>query len=326
MITMSTVGYGDYAPATTLGRIFAVGYILLGVWVLTACAGRLVTDAFALCQSLFVAALRHLVGPLERRVERHGERAHILAEHGVAPVLPRRWHFFLEALGFHITFGIALVFFASAYAFTFFNSMAYGEALWLAFVTASTVGYGDVPITAHGQSWAIVHTFVSVSFLASCYELVTLAQAEWRLRVQRDELMRAQLSEELIEKLDPKGTGLDKAHFVARMLMLMGAELCGQSLDFATDIAPLLRRFEVLDQDHSGVLTRDDLTFMVAEAKKAQHEQVAAEARTRAKPPPSRGRTAMRTAPLNRMYGLGHVADCSPRLIASASQSGAPKC
>ena len=60
-------------------------------------------------------------------------------------------------------FGCALVFFLSAYAFAYFNSISYPDALWLAFITASTVGYGDIPISDRGQIWAVVHTFVSVS-------------------------------------------------------------------------------------------------------------------------------------------------------------------
>src|SRR5688500_14269636 len=42
VITLATVGYGDFAPHTSLGKIFTMVYLLLGIGVIVAFADRLV--------------------------------------------------------------------------------------------------------------------------------------------------------------------------------------------------------------------------------------------------------------------------------------------
>jgi voltage-gated potassium channel Kch len=39
--TLTTVGYGDYSPETTAGKLFTVVYVLVGVGLLLAFLGRL---------------------------------------------------------------------------------------------------------------------------------------------------------------------------------------------------------------------------------------------------------------------------------------------
>jgi hypothetical protein len=42
VITLATVGYGDFAPHTALGKIFTILYVLLGIGVIVAFADKLV--------------------------------------------------------------------------------------------------------------------------------------------------------------------------------------------------------------------------------------------------------------------------------------------
>jgi hypothetical protein len=51
VMTLATVGYGDLAPVTTLGRLFTIGYVLVGL-------GIFVATATAVAQTV-LASSRH---------------------------------------------------------------------------------------------------------------------------------------------------------------------------------------------------------------------------------------------------------------------------
>ena len=45
MITLTTVGYGDFSPVTGIGRAFTIAYVLLGLGVIVAVATHIATHA-----------------------------------------------------------------------------------------------------------------------------------------------------------------------------------------------------------------------------------------------------------------------------------------
>jgi voltage-gated potassium channel len=51
-ITLTTVGYGDLTPHTDLGKLFTVGYVIIGI-------GIIATFARLVLQSAFARRLRH---------------------------------------------------------------------------------------------------------------------------------------------------------------------------------------------------------------------------------------------------------------------------
>lgn len=60
VITLTTVGYGDLAPATTAGKLFTMFYVLVGVGLLVAFVSEV--------------ARRTMDAHAERRSEQHGNR------------------------------------------------------------------------------------------------------------------------------------------------------------------------------------------------------------------------------------------------------------
>jgi voltage-gated potassium channel Kch len=45
VITLTTVGYGDFSPVTFVGRLFTIFYVLVGVGIIVALVGRIATNA-----------------------------------------------------------------------------------------------------------------------------------------------------------------------------------------------------------------------------------------------------------------------------------------
>lgn len=139
-------------------------------------------------------------------------------------------------------------------------------------MTTTTVGYGDVPMTTPAMKvFASVHIILSVSWLAGLLNVVGRLKEQRDLERHAAKMITSQLDDGLIGKLDVDGGNtVDQMEFVVGMLSLMGAQLCGEPLDYKLHAAPLIRRFEALDADHSGSLDTHDLEFMLAQTKKAQ--------------------------------------------------------
>src|SRR5262249_10594417 len=49
VVTLATVGYGDFAPHTPAGKIFTMFYLMLGIGVIVAFADRLVRGRTSSC-------------------------------------------------------------------------------------------------------------------------------------------------------------------------------------------------------------------------------------------------------------------------------------
>ena len=47
VMTLTTVGFGDFAPKTDIGKLFTVGYVIFGVGIIAALANNLLKTAAA---------------------------------------------------------------------------------------------------------------------------------------------------------------------------------------------------------------------------------------------------------------------------------------
>ena len=73
VITLATVGYGDFSPHTPLGKIFTMVYVILGLGLLVATATRLADALLTVRREAHAARQRRLEERQRAKDERHPE-------------------------------------------------------------------------------------------------------------------------------------------------------------------------------------------------------------------------------------------------------------
>jgi hypothetical protein len=185
------------------------------------------------------------------------------------------WNYYLQSLAPLFVIGLVLNIFLAAYIFTRVESgLSYADALWHCWITAWTVGYGDISLASNGAKlWASFHIILSVSWLTNGLQKWRKTYLNRKHILQRAKTRQMQLSDELIDALDRTGDGhVTELDFVVEMIIALGAEVCGEKLDFKSHVQPLMNRFAVLDEHKRGYLTKEDVTFMLTSAR-AQAEE-----------------------------------------------------
>merc|ERR1712157_389361 len=80
-------------------------------------------------------------------------------------------------------------------------------------------------------------------------------RVEMSMERQKRELLSRSLSLDMLADMDQNGDGVDKCEFVCAMLVQL-------NMVSQDDLIPLLSKFEELDADGSGLLTKKDLEIM----------------------------------------------------------------
>lgn len=264
LVTISTVGYGDYAPSSDGSRWFTVIYALIGISMTFSLLGSVVDELMLGLQHVFIAGLSRAMQAYQ--VTRAGKGSQAAAKE-TAPIteIEPAWQFYMRGVAFYTVFGLALSLFISAAILVSVEpDLAYGHALWHCYITLLTVGYGDIGLTTDSaRLFAAFHITFSVSWLSGLLGVVVRLKEERATDEKAAKLTSMQLSPTLIETLDPTGDGVSEAEFVFGMLGLMGADLCNVPLNFKQHAEPLIHRFRQLDADNSGHLNQEDLQFML---------------------------------------------------------------
>jgi hypothetical protein len=264
LVTISTVGYGDYSPSSDGSRWFTVIYALIGISITFSLLGSVVDELMLGLQRVVIASLSRAMQACH--VTRAGKGSQAAAEETApATEIEPAWHFYMRGVAFYTVFGLGLSLFISAAILVSVEpELAYGHALWHCYITLLTVGYGDIGLTTDSALlFAAFHITFSVSWLSGLLGVVVRLKEERATDLKAARLTSMQLSPTLIDTLDPTGDGVSETEFVFGMLGLMGADLCNVPLNFKQHAEPLVQRFRQLDADNSGVLNHEDLQFML---------------------------------------------------------------
>ena len=237
-VSMSTVGYGDLSCSTNLSRAFTGLWIIIGVLV--------VFVEIVSCFSGFIAALNATTSRIVDWVLMRESTLKVDFTSSEAPPPASLVYFYFNNLWvpllWYLLFqlGIALLIMWSD------SWMDGWDILWYCFVTATTVGYGDVNVTTQQSRFlATFHVLLSVIWLAALFGHVQGLNVVRRQQIAHHQMLQRRLDAEMIANMDHDGLGVDQIEFLVETLLHLGCEIGGEPLSWK-HITPILLQFQAL--------------------------------------------------------------------------------
>eukprot|EP01038_Epipyxis_sp_PR26KG_P011294 gene11294-15152_t len=239
--TASTLGYGNISPKTPSGRIFTPFFILFGMLIVFTVVNDVV-------QRFIIKSVKKTS---KRPVRR--KKLQIIVRKSINAVL---WLILLFSV---VLFG-SLVFCLN-------ENLTFVDGFYFSFVTATSVGYGDISIVK--QSSIIFNQFfilISISMTAIALDKL----ASLRRHIDQAEVVqlmdKIELTPGLIKAIDPKPGDINRkrittSDYILHMLLLSNV------IDRRKHVTPWLQRFKDFDFDGDGYLTMEDVRAQLEMSK-----------------------------------------------------------
>ena len=284
MVTVSTVGYGDFYPQSTFTMSFTVVYMVLSAPILMSMADLSMKGGGMFFDKL--DELRKRWWPDPPKVDDNDESDGHLQRALKSTISSTRWHFFIKelvptVLYYYLRFILVNMLIAFVYLYlqpawleymmdtygaswgqTGATVLCYFTCVWHCFVTATTIGYNSGPAESPGfqepgaqgaRLFCTLHLLFAVSYYSIMIESVMTMFKNHRANIREARTLQREADPELIAALDKDGDGVSKLEYVCGMLQLL--EAVDPQL-----VVRLQKRFDQLDTTGDGKLTAEDLT------------------------------------------------------------------
>ena len=207
--SIATVGYGDLYVESGPSRAFTAAWMLVGWSVVLSQVAMVFRGLF----EGFGRLMRYLIDKIDGDVDLLRHRAGGESGNVYAYYARELFAYTVLYVGMQVLFGTLMLFAEEHFSV--------GDMAWYCFVTATTVGYGDINAkTQLGRLYASLHIMLSVIWLAAIVgHVVTLHGRRQRL-LQYEAMMRRRIDAKAIRAMDCDGTGVDRIEFLVRAELL----------------------------------------------------------------------------------------------------------
>ncbi|KAI4296037.1 hypothetical protein L6164_036027 [Bauhinia variegata] len=238
VVTMTTVGYGDLVPSSTLAKLLACIYVftgmVLGGLILGKAADYIVEKQEILMVKAIYTSAKFGPEELVKEAETHKSKYKFMYAAAVLLVLMIAGTLFLY----------------------FIEDLGLVNAFYCVCTTITTLGYGDESFsTGIGRTFAVFWILSSTMCLAQFFLYLAELYTEDRQKSLAKMVLTRKLSLSDLEEADlDHDNSVSAAEFVVYKLKEMGK--ISQE-----DIAIVMESFRKLDIDQSGSLTEADLRY-----------------------------------------------------------------
>ncbi|KAF7065138.1 hypothetical protein CFC21_071293 [Triticum aestivum] len=240
IVTLCTIGYGDITPASPAAKLFAISFVLIGFGFVDILLSGMVSYVLDLQEHLLITAIKN---PRSARKHRHNY---------IFDIKKGRMRVRMKvALALGV---VAICVGIGATVLRKVENMGWLDAVYLAVMSVTTVGYGDHAFrTLQGRLFASGWLLVSTLAVARAFLYLAEMRIDKRHRAMANWVLSRDMtvSEFLAADIDNNGY-VTKSEFVVYKLKEMG-KISDK------DIKMIVEQFQRLDSGNCGKITLSDL-------------------------------------------------------------------